>query len=187
MCACSAQGREGGSHRHGNADKYKYASKRHSLLALRFSSSGRASKRTRGGGSQQAPGVPVCISRPSCSAPSFNLRGVWLMPLQLPKGFTAPARVGWELGDGEGAGSPPTETPFIPPCNLEKAKCNHAAYFSAQKAGGKAVPKPRLCLSPGRIPAASQGCLCVCKESVEELTGPRRLEDPDTKGVNSQR
>lgn len=44
--------------------------------------------------------------------------------------------------------------------------------------GSQAVPFAR----------AHPCCLaCVCKESVEELTGPRRLEDPDTKGVNSQR
>ena len=81
---------------------------------------------------------------------------------------------------GKGQGVPAQNPPFIPLCYLEKAKSNHAANISVQKA----VLKPRHCLSPGRIPAASQGCLCVCKEAVEELTGPGRLEDPDTKGVN---
>lgn len=140
-----AQGREGGSHRHGNADKHKYASKHHSLLALILLE--RHSINTHPG-----QGVPA------------GARGarVRFSPLVLSSsttcvGFGTP----WADVPAAPRGVCITEPHLIPLCDLEKAEGNHAANFSAQKAGGKAVQKPRQCLSPRRIPAAS----CVSARS----------------------
>lgn len=134
-----AQGRKCGSHRHGNADKHKYASKHHSLLALILLE--RHSINTHPG-----QGVPA------------GARGarVRFSPLLLSSSTTCVGfGTSWADVPAAPRGGCITEPHLIPLCDLEKAKCNQAANFSAQKAGGKAVPEPRQCLSPGRIPAAS--------------------------------
>lgn len=107
-------------------------------------------------------------------------------------GLMSPSRVlkvshevgarGW----GSSRQDSPSGFPPLYPCKIMgKENKSRGLIFRSRRWGGSSTLKPMLPRSPSTFPLPHwTGDTSSREEAAEEITGPRRWKDPDTKGVN---